>query len=145
MRVLSNLRIRTKLWLGFGVWLVIWLVVAVNVFLSLTRVSGDTAHVVNEIQPAVFDAMELADELDASSKALGFYLLSKEPQHKKDYLNSLQKIDSLLEQLQASSIAGKDQVVAEQLKKLSGEISRFEGFREQMLKLSEKPQEWEYQ
>ena len=137
MVMLSSLKIRTKLWLGFGVLLFIVSIVAVNVFSSLNRVSHQTAYVVNDIQPAVFDAMELADELDAASKSLGFYLLSKEPQHKQEYIDALQQIDTRLERLKASPIANTNSVVAEQLNKLSAEVEQFKSFRERMLKLAE--------
>jgi len=137
MRFLSNLRIRTKLWLGFGVLLVILSIVAINTILSLSKLGDDTAHVVRDIQPAVFNAMELNDEVDAASKSLGFYLLSKEPQHKQHYLDSLDKMDALLNRLKASPVAAGDKVVAGQLKKLTSEVEHFKSFRERMLRLAE--------
>ena len=136
MRFLSNLRIRTKLWLGFGLLLFILAVVAVNVFWSLSRVGALTGRVVNEIQPTVFDAMELATQLDTANKSLGFYLLSKEEQHKQGYLASLEQLDVLLGRLQSSTLAGEDAAVARQLQELAVKVERFKGFREQMLELA---------
>lgn len=137
MRFLSNLRIRTKLWLGFGLLLFILAVVAVNVFWSLSRVGTQTGKVVHEIQPTVFDAMELAKQLDTANKSLGFYLLSKEEQHKQGYLASLEQLDVLLGRLQSSAMAKEDAEVAQRLQGLAAKIERFKGFREQMLKLAE--------
>jgi methyl-accepting chemotaxis protein len=137
MRFLSNLRIRTKLWLGFGILLFILSVVAVNVFLSLNRIGQQTEQVVNDIQPVVFDAMELVAKLDAANKSLGFYLLSKEPQHKQDYLQALAQIDKLLEQLKRSPVAQSDSATAAKLDSLTEKVGRFKGFREKMLTLAE--------
>lgn len=136
MHFLSNLRIRTKLWLGFGLLLFILVVVAINVFFSLTQLGTQTGKVVNEIQPTVFDAMELAKQLDTANKSLGFYLLSKEEQHKQGYLAGLEQLDVLLGRLQSSPLAENDTEVAQRLQDLSAKVERFKGFREQMLTLA---------
>ncbi|MGM0593410.1 MAG: HAMP domain-containing methyl-accepting chemotaxis protein, partial [Pseudomonadota bacterium] len=136
MRMLLGLKIRTKLWLGFGVLLLILAVVAVNVVASLAQVGQQSKRVVDELQPVVFDAIELSAQLDAASKSLGFYLLSHEPQHKSDYEQALNEADALLTALLNSSVAAHDSTTAAQLRALREKFERFRGYRQRMLELA---------
>lgn len=89
----TNLSIRKKIWTSFGV--LIALLVTVNVIThnNLNANAKKLHELVNEIQPAANLSLRLVDQLDRASASLGFYLLSKEKQHKKDYLDNLKKIE----------------------------------------------------
>ena len=135
--LMNRLSIRNKLWLGFGLILSILLVVATTVFLNLTQVRGTIGGVVHRIQPVMLDTQALATELNRANKALGFYLLSKEPQYKQAYQQSLQRIEQSVGQLQASPLSTENAEVAQTLESLGIKLSQFSGYREQMLLLAE--------
>ncbi len=134
---LNNLKISSKLWLGFGLLLAVLLLVAVSVYLSLSQVRGNIGLVVNRIQPVVFDAQIIATELNRANKELGFYLLAKEPHNKESYLQGLQRIEELLARLQASPLSHEIVEVEKHLKGLSEKLAKFSAYREPMLKLAE--------
>ena len=133
---LANLRIRTKLLLGFGLMLGIIAVVAVIVWANLAQVRHQADTVTARIQPAMMDAMELARELDAANKSLGFYLLSTEALHRDAYLASSNRVGELMKALQGSALAKDDPLVRQQLEALSTSLSRTTAMGERILPLA---------
>ena len=138
-QLLANLRIRTRLWLGFGLLISIVAIQSISVLWNLGSVRDSVDGVVRHIQPAVLDAMSLDKYLDAANKSLGFYLLSQEPLHRQSYLDNLEQIDTVLERMQESSLAKEDQQVAKSLKALATQIAEFSGMQEVLLPLADDP------
>ena len=133
---MAHLRIRTKLWLGVGMLLLIIALVALVVWNSLARVQAQAHAVTNEIQPSMLDAMELARELDAANKSLGFYLLSLETEHRDAYLRSLRQAEELLVSLRNAPVARDNTALTAKLEELSKSVARFNDMRERMLSLA---------
>ena len=134
---LAKLRIRTRLWLGFGLLISIVVIQSMGVLWNLGTVRDRVDGVVNHIQPAVLDAMALDKFLDAANRSLGFYLLSHEAQHRQDYLDSLAEIRALFMRMQASSLAQQDPQVRRALIALEKELVAFNDMHETMLHLAE--------
>ena len=137
---INNLRIRTKLILGVGLLLAIIAVVALVVWGNLAKVREQADAVTVRIQPVVLDAMELARELDAANKSMGFYLLTAESMHREAYRNSLARIAQLLQGLEQRPLSLDDERVGQQLKAIAGVAQQFASMEQRMLGLVENQQ-----
>ena len=84
--------IRKKIWISFGILVALLIAVGFISHDSLQSNKDKLATLVKEVQPAMEQSLKIVDQLDRASASLGFYLLSKEELHKKDYLNNMSKI-----------------------------------------------------
>jgi Methyl-accepting chemotaxis protein len=135
-RLLARYSIRTKLWAGFGMLVVILAVVVLTTVASLTATRGNMANVVERILPTALDAQELANRLEHTSASLGFYLLSKEPGQREDYLANLQQVNELLQRLQQQPLLQEDQALGAKVAAVAAQVQKFAGYRERMLALA---------
>ena len=135
--LMNRLNIRDKLLLGFGMVLSILAFVAIMVYINLGRVGDTIDGVVNHTQPAVLDAQSLETALSQANTSLGFYLLSKEAQHREAYEQNLQRTEQLLSQLQSSKVSQGNDEVTQLLNTLQQQINQFKSYREQMMTLAE--------
>ncbi len=79
---LGNIRIGTKLWLGFAVNCVVLAVSVVLTLLTLNEVNGISARVIHVGVPAANSAADLTSEMNASLATLRGYLLTGKPELK---------------------------------------------------------------
>jgi methyl-accepting chemotaxis protein len=135
-RLLARFSIRTKLWAGFGMLVAILAVVVLTTVISLTATRGNMAEVVQRVQPTALDALELATRLEHTSASLGFYLLSKEPGQREDYLRNLQQVGELVQRLQQQPLLREDAELGALVATVAEKVHTFDGYRERMLKLA---------
>ncbi|MFP4131436.1 MAG: hypothetical protein ACLFVF_04910, partial [Thiohalospira sp.] len=74
--LLSRMRVRHKLWAGFGIILLILFAVGSVSLVNFWRTESQVTQVVDRAQPVVIASLGLKDHLDQANSALGFYLLS---------------------------------------------------------------------
>lgn len=134
--LLARYSIRTKLWFGFGVILAILTAVVLTTISSLSTTRSNMADMVEHIQPTVLDALELATRLEHTTASLGFYLLSKEPQQREDYLQNLQQVSELLRNLQQQPLIQQDKALGNKVTAIAAKVEKFATYRERMLKLA---------
>jgi methyl-accepting chemotaxis protein len=94
------------------------------------------ADMVEHIQHTVLDALELATRLEHTTASLGFYLLSKEPQQREDYLQNLQQVSELLRNLQQQPLIQQDKALGNKVTAIAAKVEKFATYRERMLKLA---------
>ena len=135
-RVLARTSIRVKLWVGFGLMLALLAGVVVTNVWNLTATRATTVRVVNQIQPAVLDSMDLTRHLDTAASALGFYLLSKDQAHKEEYLTELEKAQQVLARLRERELIAQDPEFSGLVAGIGEKVERFGGYRERMLELA---------
>ncbi len=135
-RLLSRYSIRTKLWAGFGMLVAILAVVVLTTVVSLTATRGNMAEVVQRVQPMALDALELATRLEHTSASLAFYLLSKEPGQREDYLRNLQQVGELVQRLQQQPLLREDRELDAMVATVAEKVKTFDGYRERMLQLA---------
>ncbi|WP_172600434.1 methyl-accepting chemotaxis protein [Sulfurivermis fontis] len=135
-RLLARYSIRTKLWFGFGLLVAILAGVVLTTVASLTATRGNMAEVAERIQPTVLDALELATRLEHTSASLGFYLLSKEPTQREDYLQNLQQVSELLQRLQQQPLVQQEAALGSKVAAVAEKVQRFADYRERMLQLA---------
>ena len=99
LAIFSQLKISHKLWIGFGSLVALLAIVSLTALNNLTSARHNLTTVVEVDQPTVFVSMELADALDRTNAALGFYLLSKAERDKAEYEKTLKLLDKLVGEL----------------------------------------------
>ncbi len=85
LRILKKLTIRTKLWIGFLLILSILSISSASTLFSLGGLRGHVKEVVEDRQPTLINAKDLATHMKQAAASLGFYLLSKDKSHLDDY------------------------------------------------------------
>lgn len=133
---LTKLRLTHKIWSGFAVILLMLIVVSVTTLLTLTESETSFDNVVNEYQPRTLVSLELAGHVRAAAGSLGFYLLSKDAVHKKNYEASLVNITNSLDQLKGLIASSKDNISKQQLVSIEDNVSKFIAYKDQMLLLA---------
>lgn len=130
---LSNLSIRHKIWAGFGGLLVLLVTVGIITYVSLNANERKVVNLVENIQPTVVASMQLVNQMDRASAALGFYLLSKEEVHKQDYIASLKNISKSIDALAANKLVTQSTEIQPLVIKVKEEIAQLQNYRDQML------------
>jgi len=133
---LMSLRLTHKIWSGFAVILLMLIVVSVTTLLTLTESETSFDNVVNEYQPRTLVSLELSGHVRAAAGSLGFYLLSKEDAHKKNYESSLVNISNSLDELKSLVGDSQDTDSKQQLSSIEQNIEKFAAYKDKMLHLA---------
>jgi methyl-accepting chemotaxis protein len=133
--VFCRLTITQRLWGSFGLILAILAFVVGNTLLSLFDTEDRVTTVTQEIQPLLAASVTLKDTLKEASNAMGFYLLTKESQHKESYLQYLQELDVDLQNLKDKAAANQED--QEVIASIEGRIAQFASYKDRMLELAE--------
>ncbi len=140
-KTLANLSLRYKLLCAFGAVLVVMVIQGINSINSLSSVHEQVDKVVGYAQPAVISSMEIAAEMQQTAASLGFYLLSKEKQHKDYYIEGQKALQALISQLQTLPAISNSPQGTELVRLIARDVSDFEAYRDQMILLAENPNE----
>ena len=84
--------IRKKILVSFGILVLLLVAVGFMSHESLQANKNNLSILINDIQPAMEQSLQIVGELDRASASLGFYLLSKEELHKQAYLGNMAKL-----------------------------------------------------
>jgi len=129
-------RIRTKMWLGFGLLMIFLLIISVTTLFSMSSVNSSVNNVVHVSQPMVLASMELVDALDQANSALGFYLLSQDESEKKIYLDSLVKLKKLLKIIKELPATQSNVNIQEAIAEIEQDIKIYSLYKKEMLELA---------
>jgi methyl-accepting chemotaxis protein len=132
---IPTLLIKHKLWLGFGALLVVLTLIATTAVINGTTVQRDVNRIIEQDQPAVLVATELATALERASASLGYLLLSGEDVYRQAYEQELSKLSDIVQRLQQNPLIQADAELTAIATEVAAELARFEGYREQMLSL----------
>ena len=135
-RFFSRFSIATKLWMGFGLLLLIFALVVLNNRALLSEIRHGMDDMVRNVQPTVMDSMEIARLLDHASAALGFYLLSKEASHQQSFLATLNTIDQRFAQLRQRPLVQSDTEIKQKLTVIHDKVEVFKGYQQRLLELA---------
>ncbi|MEJ2454202.1 MAG: methyl-accepting chemotaxis protein [Candidatus Thiodiazotropha sp.] len=125
-RLLNRLTIRMKLWVGFGLILAILSLSSAVTLISLDGVGSDVNGVVKDRQPTLILAKDLASSLEQAAGSLGFYLLTKETQHRDAYTRQLDLAKVALTQLQQMPAVMRDSRSIQLMEGLQQKLQAFE-------------------
>ncbi len=135
-KLFGNLLIKHKLWGGYGLLLAVLAVVALSALTSLSDTQREVHAMVKERQPAAFSAMALVTQLESASAGLGYYLLSKEGEHKENYEQAIEDLDALLQELSSNPMVARNPKLRGRVNEIVADLKVFNGYRDTMLELA---------
>ncbi|MDT8403817.1 methyl-accepting chemotaxis protein [Sulfuriflexus sp.] len=124
-RTLHYLPVKKKMYMGFGVVVLILSIVLIQTLVGLTSVSTSTRNVLEKHQPAMITALKLSEKVKDSLSSLGFFLLSKEDVDRLQYETQIADVSRLVQSLKANDSLQADKSIALR-------ITRIEDFLEQL-------------
>ncbi len=133
----NKLSIRAKIWGGFALVLAVLVSVAVSTMFNLGVTQSRVKVVVKDIQPLVIASMELLDQLNEATSFLGFYLLSHEEQHKKEYQRRLGRIKEAMDSFKELAQKSEETDTLELLGSVEADIEKFMQYETRLLPLAE--------
>ncbi len=133
---LSRLMIKHRIWAGFGVVLLILVAVAGSALLNFASTQRRAVYVVDHIQPVVAASTRLDADLNRTTSALGFYLLSKDAVQKQHFIQGLVRVKVDLARLKAMPLVRGNAELAQQVAAIAREVTRFESYRDRLLELA---------
>ncbi|HSJ48518.1 MAG TPA: methyl-accepting chemotaxis protein [Gammaproteobacteria bacterium] len=133
----SGFKIRHKLWMGFGILVLLLAIVSITSLGSLSRAQQNLHGVVDVSQPMVLASMELAAMLDRTNSALGFYLLSHAEDERQEYENNLIRLGEMAQAMMALNALEGNPELTGRVEKIVRDIGRYSLYRERMLQLAE--------
>ena len=131
--MLNKVTIRNKIWISFGILVALLVAVGISAFTSLKANKEKLSTLVNDVQPAMEQSLNLVDQLDRVSASLGFYLLSKEQIHKNDYIYNLGKITQSVQALSSMRVVQDDPATLKMVDEVQQGITKLQSYKEQML------------
>ena len=125
--------IRKRIWISFGV--LVALLVAVG-FISQDSLQSNKdklASLINDVQPAMEQSLQIVNQLDRASASLGFYLLSKEELQKKEYLSNMSNLTDSIKTLSAMKAVKNDAKTLQMAQGIEAELEKLQGYKARML------------
>ncbi len=133
----SGFKIRHKLWMGFGILVLLLAIVSITSLGSLSRAQQNLHGVVDVSQPMVLASMELAAMLDRTNSALGFYLLSNAEDERQEYESNLQRLGEMAQAMMTLNALEGNSELRGRVEKIVRDIDRYSLYRDRMLQLAE--------
>ena len=128
----QNLTLAHKIIGGFSLFGAIFiLVVGVSVYSAQNNRTVMT-EIVNEITPAVMLSAKLKENVEFTSASMGFYLLSKEADHRKNYEKGLSDLLENVAALRKMQVIQDDKSSMETLNVLDAKLVKFAKYKEQV-------------
>jgi len=130
---IKSIRIRYKIWLGFGLLLVVLGVVSAITLTSFSKVRHQLSEVVKIHQPAALLSKDLAIQVQSTATALGFFVSTKDEIHRQNYQVGLKRADMLMEKLGQLDAIRKDQASRQLTTSLKSKLSDLRGIGEKLI------------
>lgn len=115
--------------------LIILAVVSLITLSQFTALSSGINKVTDKIQPAVLSSQTLAFHLESANNALGFYMLTKEPQYKDKYYHSMKESKSVLESLQTDEYISSNEEDQSKVQQISEYINQLSSYKVRVAEL----------
>ncbi len=132
-----NLSMKKKILGSIGGLLIVLFLVLLFSYLSMKSMESETKQFVEIIIPTLVASMDLANKVHQSSGSLGYYMLSKEPSDKQQYLENLRKLKSRLTSLK--KVTSKTQAAhgESQIDQISLLVEQLSDYQNVMFELAE--------
>jgi len=132
-KFLTKFSIKAKLWSGFGMLLLIMLVIALTVVRSASITQDGLNNVVEKVQPAVFKAQEVSTSLEKAARSMGFFLLSKQESNKQAFIENMDQLQSSMQTLESLDAIKNDMALQEKFEKIKSDIITFQSYQEKIV------------
>lgn len=137
MNQFNNLSVRKKIWLCFGLVLIVFVIQGVRSVNGLNSVTQSFDLVASKIQPAAFKASSLEARIESVSSGLGFYLLTKDKYQKKVFEQNLKQVAELLKSLKNSDRFKSNTKSLTLISKVEELYKKLNAHKEKLITLSE--------
>ncbi|MCK5092393.1 MAG: methyl-accepting chemotaxis protein [Gammaproteobacteria bacterium] len=134
-RLISHISIKYKVWGTLGLMLIGMIVLTIISSIGQHGVKTQISQVVDQAQPMVLASMELNSYLETSARSLGFFLLSKDEQHKSAYLKALDSANRTLARIQLLPDVMDDPDTAALVDAIDQDINKFEGYKDELFEM----------
>jgi len=114
----------------------IMVLTVVVTYFNTSETQRKVSHLSNEIQPAYVAAMNLNNQIKQASTSMGFYLLTKEELHKKNYENYLSAIDRATIDFKNTSYARKNDFTKNNIAQIEKLTSQFKNYKAKLVELA---------
>jgi len=133
---LSTLSMQNKLYLGMKFVVSILITIAVISIVGQILSYFQFKEVAEEHEPLLIRVVNLDSEIKKAQADLGFYLLSKDEQHKKSYLKTISKIEKELNLLKQQKLVQKESVLKQSTDKLISDFEQLKPLQDKILPLA---------
>lgn len=131
----TSLKIRHKVWGGFGLMLIILAVIAGILLDNLSGVNGRIEGVVEERQPTVIASLSLAKDLNEAATQLGFYAMSKNEMHLQEYERVIAKVGEQITALKESPVIQAREEDVQLVTTIEERVAKFKTYKERFIEL----------
>ena len=132
-RLFNSLTIRTRLWIGFGLILVVLTMSSAITLFNLTGFDTKINDVVEDKQQTLLVAKELTSHIEQAAASLGFHMLTKEAKHLEAYKRQLKHASKLLQQLKLMPTVVEQAEATELVAQIEKKLQTFETHGEHLL------------
>ena len=145
MRLISSLcnsiskktTIKGQILFGFGSILAILLIISLSTLSVFTELNDGISTVTEKIQPVVLEAQSLEKDIEAASNALGFYLLTKEDTYRERYLETLDKVIVLANDLASQKFVIENRLHLGEIENIQNDLANLAAYRDRILSLAD--------
>ena len=145
MRLISSLcnsiskktTIKGQILFGFGSILAILLIISLSTLSVFTELNDGISTVTEKIQPVVLEAQSLEKDIEAASNALGFYLLTKEDTYRERYMETLDKVIVLANDLASQKFVIENRLHLGEIENIQNDLANLAAYRDRILSLAE--------
>ncbi|MDH5259752.1 MAG: cell wall metabolism sensor histidine kinase WalK, partial [Gammaproteobacteria bacterium] len=141
LKYFQKLTLAHKIIGGFSVFGLLFILVIGIAFITSNNNRNVIDEIIHKNRPAVMLSAKLRENVEAASAFMGFYLLSKDIEHKKDYENSLVNLKKNIATLKKLPAIAEDQVSLKMVSSIQAKLDEFAGFKDKVLLLVEKESE----
>lgn len=133
----AYLTIRQKLWLGSLLLLTVLILTVAVTRYNTSATQEKVSYLSNDIQPAYVAAMHLSGQIKQASTSMGFYLLTKDSEHKERYANYLSSIKLSIDNFKSTEHAQNNEKTKVAIKKIEQLFDKFTNYKPRLIELSE--------
>ena len=131
---LSHFRISHKLWAATVFMIIILGIVSGTAVMNFANIREEVSHMVDESQPMMLKVTEFESAIDASSVALGFYLLSGHSKDLKAYDKALEEVATLFTEVKAMPHITNEPEIQKLIARINLRVQKFSSYRKFHLK-----------
>ena len=135
LSLFSRIKISHKVMGGTGMMLILIGIVSGTALFNLARTKSDVSEMVTQRQPLTRTSLELADAVDRTSAALGFYLSSTDEADKQAYEQALADLDAIIAKLLAMPAVKQDAQTLAQVQDVAELVVKYKSYHDIMSKL----------
>lgn len=136
-KILSHLTIRQKLWGGFGMMLLLLMLIAGVSLTMLRSVDSLVNSVVKEDQVAMLATEALARDMNLAVSWMGLYLMNQDPDYRQQYETVTAHLHDQLQQLRSNPVVLGDSKILSMIDAYNTDHSEFLQYGEKLFALAD--------